>query len=188
MFEKVKKFLNAKRHLEQPVIVNDSSAKSEVKEQPKQPDTVSQDEKILRCYVLYSEYIYYSTATKGSCIYVHVKPGSDHFTFHNIDYVQQVYAENKIPLNKHVSHLRGEEEEVLCIPVKSYMEDLDDAQKQFFKRTAPEVKEISDYKHSHDGVSDRAYDIAVKMGIERGVINPKVWQGPIRLPYNTKEH
>lgn len=188
MFEKVKKFLNAKRHLEQPVIVNDSSAKSEVKEQPKQPDTVSQDEKILRCYVLYSEYVYYSTATKGSCIYIHVKPGSDHFTFHNIDYVQQVYAENKIPLNKHVSHLRGEEEKVLCIPVKSYMEDLDDAQKQFFKRTAPEVKEISDYKHSHDGVSDRAYDIAVKMGIERGAINPKVWQGPIRLPYNTKEY
>lgn len=178
MFEKIKKFFKGKKQLEQPVIAEKPD------QQDKLSETILQDEKILRCYVLYSERIDYSTATKGSCIYVHVKPGTDYFLLKNIDFVQQVYAENKIQLNKHVSHLHNKETEVLYISCKSYEEDLDDTQKQFFKRTAPEVKYIYDYKYSNDGVSDRAYDIAVKMGIEHGVINPKVWQGPIRLPYN----
>lgn len=191
MFDKIRKFLKklpeqelAKEPIQepaQPVVTTET---------PKVEDQLSPmdlDEKILRCFVLYSEYIDRSSAVNGPCIYVHVKPGAGSFA-HNIDFVQEVYALNNIKLNKHVSHLDHKETEVLYISVESYMENLNDTQKQFFKRTAPEVKDLSDYRWSKTGVLERAHDIDVKIGIERGIIDPKIWQDPIRLPYNTKEH
>jgi len=198
MFDKIKKFLKAKLELtessiqepaqpvvsEQPVVATEAP---KAPAQPKQPSTMDLDEKVLRCFVLYSEYIYHSTAVRGPGIYVYVKPGAGSFA-HNIDFVQEVYALNNIKLNKHVSHLDGKETEVLYISAQSYIEDLNDTQKQFFKRTAPEVKELSDYRWSNEAVINRAHDINVKIGIERGVIDPKIWQDPIRLAYNVKEH
>ena len=192
MFDKIKKFLKAKQELTensiqepaQPIVATETP---KAPAQPKQPSTMDLDEKVLRCFVLYSEYIDYSTAIKAPCFYVYVKPGYGSFS-KNIDFVQEVYALNNIKLNKHVSHLGGKEKEVLYISVRSYMEDLDDTQKQFFKRTAPEVKELSDYRWTNEAVLDRAHDINVKLGIEHGEIDPKVWQEPIRLAYNVKEH
>ena len=175
MLEKIRKFFNAKKQLEQPVqpkVVEDYSIN--------QNNTMLQDEKILRCYVLFSEHVFHSTAIKDPwCIYVHVKPG-----YQNVEFVQAVYAENKIPLNIHFSRLyrKEEAEAVLYISLKSYMEDLNDTQRQFFERTAPEVKDIKDYRNNQ-AILDRAYDLSVKMDIERGRINPKTFEGPIRLPY-----
>lgn len=188
MFEKIKVFLKgkqelAKKSIQEPVQPVVATETSKAENQPKQQNTMDLDEKVLRCFVLYSEYIDYSTGPKCSCFYVYVKPGRGSFS-KNIDFVQEVYALNNIKLNKHISHLNGKETEVLYISMQSYMENLDDIQKQFFKRTAPEVKQLSDYRWSNESVIDRAHDINVKIGIERGIIDPKVWEEPIRLPYN----
>jgi len=154
-------------------------------EEKQKPSTMDLDEKILRCFVLYSEYIEYST--KGAAIYVYVKPGYTGFSS-NINFVKEVYSLNNIKLNKHVSHLDNKETEVLYISLRSYMEDLNDTQRQFFKRTAPKVEDLSDYRFRDDSsIFDRAHDIDVKIGIESGQIDPKVWRDPIRLPYNTNK-
>lgn len=168
MFEKIRKFL---------------------KKTPKehQLSAIDMDEKILRCFVLYSERIDRSSAANGPCIYIYVKPGHRSFS-KNIDFVKEVYSLNNIKLNKHVSHLDNKETEVLYISAKSYVEDLNDKEKQFLKRTAPEVNNLSDYKWSKEGkyILERTQDINVKIGIESGQINPKHWEGPIRLPYRTR--
>ena len=173
MLEKIGNFFNAEKQLEQPVqpeAVKNSPVRPNIKvldnqEEQKQNKTMLQDEKILKCCVLYAEAIAYSTSVKGPCIYIHTKPGRDIYEISNADFVQYIYAEYGINLKKHISHLDHKEKEVLYLSAKSYCA-LDEPTRNFFDRTAPIIKDIHDYRDSD--VYDRANYLLDKIIKEQG--------------------
>ncbi|MFQ6739702.1 MAG: hypothetical protein ACLRFJ_03500 [Alphaproteobacteria bacterium] len=72
------------------------------------------------------------------CLYIYVKPGMYEkiIEVSNIDFVQEIYAQNGIQLKKHISHMDGKETEVLFITITD-LSKLTDLQQDFVSDTAP---------------------------------------------------
>ena len=108
----------------------------EAEEQLKQMDV---DKRILR-YLVTGAVRVNSTVVKDplGCRYIYVKSGyyDDLLKISNIDFVQQIYVANGIPVSKHVSHMGDKEQEVLFIPVSDVLQ-LTDVQQKFLDSTAP---------------------------------------------------
>lgn len=97
------------------------------------------DKNILR-YLIVNAADVNSTAVndKFGCRYIYVKPGmyEEEMDVSNIDFVQEIYAQNGIQLKKHISHMYGKEVEVLFITITD-LSKLTDLQQQFIASTAP---------------------------------------------------
>ena len=142
---------------------------------PDIPNTMLSDEKILRCFILYAQHVY-SPAVKelgGSCKYIYVQPG-EMWPNKNIDFVQYIYASYGINLKKHISHLDGKETEVLYISSKSYIEDLNETQKQFLERTAPNIPYFYDMRYRDPEAYKRALELQDQIGRQ---MYPEFYQG-----------
>lgn len=120
--------------------------KEKIEEATKEMTQMELDRRILRYLIIDSEVIVRSTAIEdpAGCRYIYIK-SDDKQTYYydrihrfisNVDLVQGIFAQYKINLKKHVSHLDGKETEVLYIGVSDYNK-LSDLQKRFLDEIAP---------------------------------------------------
>lgn len=108
MFEKVKKFLNGKKKLEQPAVVADSSLKPEIKEQPKiteeQIEKIVLDKAILRYLIINAYYAYIEDGevcfSKYSPLYykeensgIYLSISRNEASTSDVHYVQETFAD-----------------------------------------------------------------------------------------------
>ena len=106
-----------------------------------QLEQMTTDTDLLRYLIIDSKNVK-STVTddKWGCRYIYVKPGfyDKILGVSNIDFVQEIYAQNGINLKKHISHLDNNETEVLFIAASDILK-LTDMQQNFLYGTAPDV-------------------------------------------------
>lgn len=142
--------------------------KEKIERATKKMEQMEQDKRILRYLVIDSEVIARSTAIKDpyGCRYIYIKSGgqSSYAGAHisNVDFVQGIFAQYKINLKKHVSHLDGEETEVLCMGVSDYNK-LPDLQKNFLDEIAPTSRV---YGERDRALMDRSSEIVNEIALK----------------------